>query len=238
MNRVIPFIIAGSMISITPSCDVLTEMSSTMQTNLPLTEAEVSSGLREALKVGIKNAVTQTSAENGYYGNSLIKIPFPPEAQRVKSTLTDLGMNSLVDRFEESMNHAAEQASAKATDIFVDAITQMTINDAMGILNGENDAATQYLKRTTGERLRGEFSPIIQSALESVKVTQYWDDITTQYNKIPFVTPVNTDLTDYVTRQAIDGLYLMVAAEERKIRENPEARVTELLKRVFGSSQS
>lgn len=223
-----------SLTAATQSCELLTQLPD-IQTNLPLTEAEVSSGLREALKVGIRNAVVQTSAEDGFYGNSLIKIPFPEEAERVKQTLTDIGMGSLVQDFEESMNHAAEQASAKATDIFVDAISQMTIQDAMGILNGADDAATSYLRRTTEANLNNEFRPIIDNALQQGNVTQYWNQITTRYNQIPFVTRVNTDLTGYVTEAAMDGLFIMVAKEEKQIRENPQARVNDILKRVFGS---
>lgn len=223
-----------SLTAATQSCELLTQLPD-IQTNLPLTEAEVSSGLREALKVGIRNAVVQTSAEDGFYGNSLIKIPFPEEAERVKQTLTDIGMGSLIQDFEESMNHAAEQASAKATDIFVDAISQMTIQDAMGILNGADDAATSYLRRTTEANLNNEFRPIIDNALQQGNVTQYWNQITTRYNQIPFVTRVNTDLTGYVTEAAMDGLFIMVAKEEKQIRENPQARVNDILKRVFGS---
>ncbi|KAB2809963.1 DUF4197 domain-containing protein [Phaeocystidibacter luteus] len=237
MKFIKPLFVASAVLLVTPSCDVLTQLPN-MTTNLPLSEAEVSAGLKEALTVGIRNAVTQTSATDGYYGNSLIKIPFPEEAQRVKTTLTNLGLNSLIDDFEESMNHAAEQASKKATDIFVDAITKMTINDAMGILNGADDAATQYLKRTTENQLISEFEPIINSALQQGNVTQYWTDITTKYNQIPFVEPVQTDLTGYVTERAIDGLFVMVAQEEKEIRENPQARINDILKRVFGSLDS
>lgn len=219
---------------LTPSCDMVIALPD-IQTNLPLTEAEVSSGLKEALKVGIRNAVVQTSADNGFYGNSLIKIPFPEEAQRVKDALNNIGMGSLVQDFEESMNHAAEKASAEATDIFVDAITQMTIQDAMGILNGEDDAATAFLRRTTETRLTNAFRPIIDNALQQGNVTQYWNQITTRYNQIPFVNQVNTDLTGYVTEAALDGLFVMVAQEEKEIRENPQARVSQILKRVFGS---
>ncbi|GGH71880.1 DUF4197 domain-containing protein [Phaeocystidibacter marisrubri] len=228
----------GGLTLLTPSCDVLMTMSETMQTNMPLTEAEVSNGLKEALRVGITNAVTQTSQTDGYLNNSLIRIPFPPEAQKVKEALNNIGMNNLVKQFEESMNHAAENASAKATDIFVDAISKMTITDAMSILKGSDDAATQYLHRTTGSQLEAAFTPIVEDALKSVNVTQYWSDITTAYNQIPFVSPVNTDLTGYVTHSAIDGLFIMVANEEKEIRENPQARVNDILKRVFGSTEA
>ncbi|NVK04129.1 MAG: DUF4197 domain-containing protein [Flavobacteriia bacterium] len=228
---------AISLTAATQSCEILNQLPN-IETNLPLTEAEVSSGLKEALKVGIRNAVVETSAENGYYGNALIKIPFPEEAGRVKTTLTDIGMGSLIQNFEESMNHAAEQASAQATDIFVDAITQMTIQDAMGILHGNDDAATAYLRRTTETRLNNAFRPIIDNALQQGNVTQYWNQITTRYNQIPFVNKVNTDLTGYVTEAAMDGLFIMVAKEEQQIRENPQARINDILKRVFGSLDS
>lgn len=227
----------ASFSALTPACEMLNQLP-TMPTNMPLTEAEVSSGLKEALKVGIRNAVAQTSAENGYYGNALIKIPFPEEAQRVKDALINIGMTSLVDDFEESMNHAAENASEKAIDIFVTAISQMTIQDAMGILNGQEDAATEFLRRNTETALINEFRPIIDNALEQGNVTQYWSQITTRYNQIPFVNPVNTDLTGYVTEEAMDGLFIMVAKEEKDIRENPAARINDILKRVFGSLDS
>lgn len=238
MRTKLTIALLGGLTLLTPSCDVLMEMSEGMQMNMPLTEAEVSNGLKEALRVGIKNAVTQTSATDGYLSNSLIRIPFPPEAQKVKDALNNIGMSNLVQQFEESMNHAAENASAKATDIFVDAISKMTITDAMSILKGSDDAATQYLHRTTGTQLEAAFTPIVEDALESVQVTQYWTDITSAYNQIPFVSPVNTDLTGYVTHSAIDGLFVMVANEEKEIRENPQARVNDILKRVFGSTEA
>ncbi len=198
------------------------------------TQDEIVAGLKDALAVGIKKAVVSTSQTDGFYGNSLIHIPIPEEANKVMKTLKDLGMNSLVDDFEKSLNRAAEEASAKAVDIFVDAITKMTIQDAVGIWKGADDAATQYLKRTTYKNLENAFSPITKKAIEATQVTMYWDDIANVYNKIPFVTPVNPDLNKYVNEKAIDGLFLMVAKEEKAIRENPQARVTAILQKVFG----
>lgn len=216
------------------ACDVVLPVMQTGGINVPPTQVEVTAGLKEALKVGIKNAVASTSKTDGFYGNSLIKIPFPEEAIKVRKALLNLGMTQLVNDFDKSINRAAEQASAKATDIFVDAITQMTFNDAMAIWKGENNAATTFLKRTTSTRLEAEFKPIISTALQQVEATKYWNDITTAYNKIPFVTPVNTDLEGYVTHEAIDGLFTLVAQEEKDIRTNPEARVSSILQRVFG----
>jgi len=198
------------------------------------TQSEIVSGLKEALKVGIKNAVVSTNKKDGFYGNSLIHIPIPEEANKVMKALKDLGMNQLVDDFEKSLNRAAEEASGKAVDVFVDAITKMTIEDAVGIWQGEDDAATQYLKRTTYTDLENAFSPITKKAIEATHVTMYWDDIANVYNNIPFVTKVNPDLNKYVNEKAIDGLFLLVAKEEKDIRENPEARVSAILQKVFG----
>ena len=217
------------------SCDELTHIVNQYPTTtLAPTQAEVVAALKDALKVGITNAVMQTNKTNGFYGNSLIKIPMPPEADKIKKTLTDIGYTKPINDFEQSLNRAAEQASGKAVDIFVNSITQMTITDAMGIWKGADDAATQYLKRTSTAQLEAAFTPITKKAVESVGVTKYWDDVAGIYNQIPFVTPVNPDLEKYVNHEAIDGLFKLIAQEEKKIRDDPAARTTDILKRVFG----
>jgi hypothetical protein len=203
-------------------------------TALAPTQTEVVAALKDALKVGITNAVMQTNKTDGFYGNSLIKIPMPPEADKIKKALTDIGYTKPIADFEQSLNRAAEQASGKAVDIFVNSIMQMTITDAMGIWKGNDDAATQYLKKTSTAQLEAAFSPITKKAIESVGVTKYWNDVAGIYNQIPFVTPVNPDLEKYVNHEAIDGLFLLIAKEEKKIREDPAARTTEILRRVFG----
>lgn len=219
-------------------CDQLAQIASQYPVNTAPTQTEVIAGLKEALNVGIKNAVLQTAKTDGFMKNSLIKIPVPQEAEKVMKTLRDLGFNNLVNDFETSLNRAAEQASKEAVNIFATAITQMTFQDAMGIWKGENDAATQYLKRTTSTQLEQAFSPITKKAIESVQVTKYWGDITKIYNNIPFVTPVNPDLDKYVNQMAMNGLFKMVALEEGKIRQDPAARTTEILRRVFGYTGS
>lgn len=216
------------------SCDQLTPLLETASSSLPPTESEISQGIREALIVGAKNTVAQTSKNNGFLNNSLIKIPFPPEAAKVEQTARDLGLDKQVDQFIETMNHGAEKASAKATDIFVSAITQMTLQDVYDIWKGDNDAATQFLKRTTEGKLKTEFRPIIKQSLDQVDVTKYWSPLVDNYNKIPFVTKVNPNLDEYVLDETMDGLFLVIAQEEAKIRENPQARVSEILQRVFG----
>lgn len=199
-----------------------------------LTTAEIVRGLKEALTVGTGNAVADLNRPGAYFTNNILKIKFPNEAENVASKLRSLGMNKLVDDFERSMNTAAESASIKAKPIFVNAIKSMTINDAKGILTGGKNAATTYFKSKTQNALTSAFRPEISKALNAVNATKYWSDITSTYNKLPMVTKVNTDLASYVTNKALDGLFYEVAQEELKIRENPSARVSEILRKVFG----
>lgn len=198
-----------------------------------LSENEIANGLKEALKVGIANGSAEASRTDGYLKNEYIKILFPPDAQKVENTLRQIGLGDEVDRFVLSLNRAAEDAAKKSKPIFVKAITSMTINDAVGILRGPDDAATSYLKRTTNEELYGTFFPVVDSTLNINQATRYYADLVNTYNKIPFVQKVNPDLKQYATQKAMDGLYFLIAQEEKKIREDPAARVTEILKRVF-----
>jgi hypothetical protein len=145
-----------------------------------------------------------------------------------------LGMGKVVDQFIETLNHGAEQASAKATPIFVNAIANMSFSDVYAIYRGDNDAATQYLKRTTGDELKAAFRPIIKDAINKVELSKYWNPIASNYNRIPFVQKINPDLENYVLDQTLQGLFLVVAQEEAKIRQDPAARITGILKRVFG----
>ncbi|MFD2569316.1 DUF4197 domain-containing protein [Spirosoma soli] len=198
-----------------------------------LSPLEIASGLKEALQVGISKGADQASATDGYFKNPLLRIAFPPEAQKVASKLRQIGFGAQVDKFELSLNRAAEDAAKKAKPVFVKAITSMSIQDAVGILRGQDDAATQYLRRTSGQQLVAEFTPIIDSTLKKNNATRYYSDLVNTYNKIPLVQKVNPDLTGYATNKAVDGLFVLVAQEEKRIRENPAARVTDLLKRVF-----
>lgn len=200
-----------------------------------LSSAEIATGLKEALRVGIDKGATQASALDGYNKNTLIKILFPPEAQRIESRLRQLGFGNQVDQFVLALNRSAEDAAKKAKPVFFKAITQMSIADAVGILRGGQDAATQYLRRTTGQQLVSEFTPIIDSTLQKNNATRYYNTLATTYNRLPLVKPVNANLTEYATNKAVDGLFILVAQEEKRIREDPVARVTDILKRVFGS---
>ena len=227
----------------TPSC-TSTQISSAMKTandymqeDGTLSTSDVIAGLKEALVKSADNSTASASKTDGYLGNIEIKIPFPPEIEKIESTLRSVGLNKPVDDFIMSINRAAEQAAMEAKPLFVNAITSMTIEDAWGILKGDNHAATSYLKNKTSAQLGVRFEPIIGNALNKVNATKYYADMTSQYNRIPFVTKVETDLPKYVTQKAIDGLFILVAKEEEKIRKDPLARTTELLQRVFAESK-
>ena len=205
-----------------------------------LSTAEVASGLKQALEFGAKYAGGEASKTDGFFKNPIIKLPFPPEALKVENTIRNMGLNKLADDFVLALNRSAEDACKKAAPIFISAIKQMTINDAWNILKGTENAATDYLRRTTGAALMNSFSPVINESLgkplipgTNISAAKSWSDITSTYNKIPLVTKVNTDLKEYATNKAIDGLFTLVAKEEARIRKDPVARTTELLKKVF-----
>ena len=198
------------------------------------TTTEIGLGLKQALEVGTSKGADQLSAKDGFLGNMAVKILFPPEAQKVEKTLRSIGLNSLADNVILSLNRAAEDAAKEAKPIFISAIKQMTIADATNILLGNKDAATSYFKRVTTAQLMEKFSPVIASSLNKVGATKYWSDAASQYNKIPLVKPVSTDLSSYVAQKAIDGMFIQVAQEELKIRENITSRSTPLLQKVFG----
>ncbi len=219
-------IVAVLFSSVILSCDLLG--------NSGLTEEEVIEGLKEALKVGSENSVDSTARHDGYFGNPIIKIPFPQEAQVVADVLETAGFGALIDDAVESINRAAEDAADDALPIFIDAITAMTIQDGSEILYGEDSAATHYLREKTWTQLFDLFEPKIQTSLDAVGATQYWDDVINTYNSIPFVDPVNTDLGEYTTDKALKGLFVITKDEEKNIRDNPEARVNDILQKVFG----
>lgn len=201
------------------------------------TNTEITSGLKEALEKGTGISSDRLSLENGYLGNLDVKILFPEEARQVERTLRNIGLGNLCDQVITSLNRAAEDAANEAKPIFTDAIKQMSFQDVQQILLGENNAATQYFQRTTTNSLSEKFSPIIDNSLEKVEATKYWDDIMTRYNKVPLVKPVNTNLTAYVTEKAIQGLFIEIAKEELKIREQVSARTSPLLQKVFGYAE-
>ncbi len=234
--RYIAILIFSLATTVWSGCDVLKEVTDVaMGTGGVLSDSDIAAGLKQALEIGTGNASKKLNETNGYYGDPLVKIPFPAEAQRVVDKLEQLGMERQINEFVLKLNRGAEKAAKEAAPIFVNAIKAMTITDARGILAGPENAATQFFREKTSQSLYDKFSPVIRNTLEEVKAATLWETITSTYNKIPLVTKVNTDLTDYATNKALDGLFLKLAGEEKKIRTDPTARVTELLKRVFSS---
>lgn len=208
------------------------------QVNSNPTTSEISMGLKEALEKGTGISADRLSLENGYLGNLDVKILFPEEAKNVENTLRSIGLGSMCDQVITSLNRAAEDAAIAAKPIFTDAIKQMSFQDVQNILLGDQNAATMYFKGSTTSSLSREFAPIIDTSLKKVDATKYWSEVMTRYNKVPFVKKVDTDLTAYVTQKAIDGLFVEIAKEELKIRENINARTSPLLQKVFGYAES
>lgn len=236
MKKLIVIILGSTLLfACAEMTQVLEDVNGMTGTTPALTNNEVISGLKEALTVGTNNSTGLLSKVDGYYKNPALFIPFPPEAQKVKEKVIALGMESQVEKFEMTLNRAAETAAKEAAPVFINAITSMSISDGFAILRGSDNAATQYLKDKTSAQLKVKFQPIIKNAINQVEVTKYWNPIISTYNKIPFVDDQNPDLEDYVTTKAMEGLFLMIEKEEKNIRSNPIARVTDLLKKVFGS---
>lgn len=195
---------------------------------------DVGAALKEALSNGVQKGVTQLSQTDGFFKNAAIKILMPPEAAKVESTLRQAGFGQQVDDAILSMNRAAEDASKSAAQIFLKAITSMSIQDAMGLLQGNDSAATHFLRIKTSIDLTTAFKPIINTSLQKTDATKYWNTVMGTYNKIPFHKKVETDLVAYCTQKALDGLFYEIALEEKNIRKNPAARTTQLLQSVFG----
>jgi hypothetical protein len=203
-----------------------------------LSNDEVIAGLKEALGKGAEQSVLKGSALDGYWKNDRIRIPFPPEAEKMKSTLTSIGMSKQVEEFEVTMNRAAEEAAKEALAVLKDAVTGMSVGDGFAILKGGDNAATNYLTEKTTSTLIERFRPIVERATKKVALTSYWTPLANGYNKAGMFTgakAVDPDLDAYVTQKAIDGLFVLIGEEEARIRKDPLARTSDLLKRVFGS---
>lgn len=231
------------------SCAELMKTLESVTTAIPLTESEVAEGLKEALITGVRNSASRLGAENGYFGDEIIKIFLPEEAHVIVENISRLpGGEKLVQDVILSINRAAEDAARDVAPIFVGSVRQMTIGDAFGILNGEDDAATQYLHGTTYNELFNLYSPKIQTSIAkpligNISALDSWDTLTEKWNKIANsiagkiagLQPVETNLADYLTHKALDGMFIKVAEEEFKIRKEVSARISPLLQKVFGS---
>lgn len=205
--------------------------------NLPqegiITNTEIAAGLRQALNFGIDKQVTKLTEEGGFFRNELVRITLPPELQKVDRTLRNAGLGDLADEGLRVLNRAAEEGVKEATPIFINAVKEITFADARNILTGDNTAATTYLANKTTDQLYSKFNPVITSSLDRVGATQVWSNIIQRYNQLPLTSDVNPDLADYVTKEALEGVFTMIAIEEKDIRTNFAARTTDLLKRVF-----
>jgi len=227
------------------SCSIIEDASTTIlsptnnsPSKIDLTNDEVISGLKEALNVGIKNAVNLSSVTDGFLKNDVIRLPFPPDAIKVREKAINFGLSKQVTTFEETLNRAAEEATKKALPIFVDVIKNMSVSDGFSILKGGDGAATKFLKSQTSNQLVIAFAPVVKEATTKVQLTAYWNPIITRYNSAMTLSggqKLDPDLDAYITQKAIDGLFYLVETEENKIRKDPLARVSDILVKVFGS---
>lgn len=201
-----------------------------------VTENEAGQGIKEALAKGVTTAVLNLNKTDGFFGSNIYKVLLPPDAQKIETTLRKAGMGAQVDKAILAINRGAEDAVGFAKDIFISAIKEMTLTDALNILKGNKDAATQYFKQKTSEKLTAAFTPSVKSSLDKVEATKYYGDIVTTYNNFPTTfKKVNPDLPSYVVGKSVDALFDQVAKEEANIRDNPMARTSDILKKVFGS---
>ena len=227
------------------SCSIIEDASTTFlnptnnsPSKIDLTNEEVISGLKEALNVGIKNAVNLSSVTDGFLKNDVIRLPFPPDAIKVREKAINFGLSKQVTTFEETLNRAAEEATKKALPIFIDAIKNMSVSDGFSILKGGDGAATKFLKSQTSNQLVVAFAPVVKEATTKVQLTAYWNPLITKYNTAMTFSggqKLDPDLDAYITQKAIDGLFYLVENEENKIRKDPLARVSDILVKVFGS---
>lgn len=236
MNQINYFYFVAFIIILTSGCtsaDVNRFIQGASQATL--TNEDVGNGLRDALVKGISVGADQAARENGFFGNELIRIALPEELRRLESTMRQFGLGSEVDRVLLTINRGAESAAKEAKPIFINAIRQLTIQDAFAVLRGDHDAATQFLRRTTTDQLTTLFQPKVQESLNDVGATKHYTDLVNAYNAIPTTRKINPDLNAYVTAMAIEGLFKVIAEEELKIRQNPAERTTAIMRRVFGS---
>ncbi len=230
--------LAGAVISLTvfSGCGAMDEVTKALTGNQNyqyISADTISSGLKQALCIGTENAVAQTSKEGGYWKNPALKIPLPQDLQKFADALSGIGLGAQVEALEKKMNEGAEMAAASASPVFVNAINNMTIPNAKTILNGEETGATDFFRDKAYEQLKSQYSPIISKELEKVGAVSLYNELYQKYILIPLAPKIDLKLEAYVTEKALDGLLIVVAEEEKKIRQDPAARTTELLKKVF-----
>lgn len=221
-------------------CDIL--LSTTGNSTLgSMSQTELGKAVKELLQVSADNSLAKLGVNNGFYQNNEVKIPFPPALKKVEDKLKQVGFTNQVNQFTEKLNRSAEDAASGVKEIFKTAITQMTINDALGIIMGNEDAATQYMRKTTTAAITSKVSSVVAKSNEKIKLASYWTPLANKYNTVMMLTggaQVNTDLTQYVTEKAVEGIFKTMAKEEKVIRTKTSARTTSLLQRVFGGSSA
>ena len=227
--------VAICLIFILSSCDELQEVVNSLpQTSTTgISSLDMADGLRQALDVGIEKQVSKLTKVDGFYKNDMVKVLLPEELKKVDKALRDIGLDNLADEGLKILNRAAEDAVGTATPIFVNAVKNISFKDAKGILLGNDDAATNYLKSTTQSQLFSSFEPVIKNSFDKVGADDIWSNLISKYNTIPFTNKVNPDLTNYVTGEALKGVYKMISVEEKEIRNKVSSRGTDLLKKVF-----
>jgi hypothetical protein len=229
MKKILVFLIIFHFLG----CAELQQVVNQLPQGGALGNEEIASGLREALNMGIEKQVSKLTLEDGFYKNELVKILLPEELQKVDNTLRKIGLSNLADEGLKVLNRAAEDAVSEATPIFIDAVKGITFNDAKNILLGDDNAATNYLQQGTETKLYDKFNPIIKSSFEKVGADKIWSNLIIRYNNLPLTNDVNPDLTDYVTQEALTGVYTMIEVEEKEIRTKISSRTSDLLKKVF-----
>lgn len=229
MKRLLCFVLLFQLMG----CNELQQVVNQLPQGTTIGEAEIAQALKDALNQGIERQVNKLAGKDGFFKNQLAKILLPEELKKVEKTLRDVGLGNLADEGERVLNRAAEDAVDNAMSVFVEAVKGISFADARDILMGSDDAATAYLRRTTETRLYNKFNPVIEDSFKKVGADVVWRNIISKYNALPLTTDVNPDLTDYTTKEALDGVYKMIAVEEKEIRTKIASRTTELLKKVF-----
>lgn len=233
MKKIVLLLTLISFMGCAEMQQVISQLPTGLGTNAPLSQTDIANGLRAALDKGIAEEVTKLTQKNGFFGNEAVRILLPKELQQVDRTLRTIGLGNLADEGIKLLNRAAEDAVREAIPIFSNAVRTMTFADAKNILMGSDSAATAYLQGKTTNSLYEKFNPVIRNSFTKIGADKIWKDMITKYNRLPFVRKVNPDLTDYTTAQALQGVFKMIAVEEKEIRNNLSSRTTDLLRRVF-----
>ncbi|HET9433730.1 MAG TPA: DUF4197 domain-containing protein, partial [Chitinophagaceae bacterium] len=235
MKRILFFLLAANLAFTSSSQSILDQAKKRFgKNNSNITEEEAGFGVKEALNNGINSAVSFLNKPDAFFKNDLYKVLLPPDAKKMEKTLRDIGMGKMADDAIEAINRGAEDAVGYATPIFVDAIKQMTVTDALKLVSGGKNSITDFFREKTSAKLKAAFMPVIDKSLERTNATKYYGDAVARYNKVPLVKKMNPDLSDHVAEKTLFALFDRIAVEEANIRSNPAARTSDLLKKVFG----